>query len=78
MFYTLRKEWNQIVLDLSTAYKNKLEEVALITSDDNSEKERKEKLNEELGEIEEFLIEIVGIEEAENITIQIEESLKQT
>ena len=74
---TLRRERKQIVLDLSAAYKSKLEEVELITADDNSAKERKEKLIEEAGEIEEFLIEIVGIEESENITIQIEESLKQ-
>ena len=69
---TLRRGWNQIVSELKAEYKRLLEVLAATPDSDTSTKER---ITAELSEAELLLTEIVGLEEAENITILIEESL---
>ena len=71
-FNKLRSEWNQIALDLKAEYKIKVEEHATTTN----ENDKKGKLYAEICEIEQLLIEVVGIEETDNIITEAEESLK--
>ena len=72
-FKRLRNEWNQIALELKAEYKIKAEELASATNDND----KKEKLTAEISEIEQLLIEVVGIEELDNIIAEVEDLLKQ-
>ena len=72
-FNRLRNKWNQIALDLKAEYKVKVEEHANIINDNC----KKERLYAEICEIEQLLIEVVGIEETDNIIAEAEDSLKQ-
>ena len=65
----INKELDQIVLELKAEYKNKVEELATTPTNKTTTRDR---IDAEIGELELLLIGIVGIEESENITLQIE------
>ena len=64
----INKELDQLVLELGAEYKNKVEELATVPTNETTTRDR---IDAEIGELELLLIGIVGIEESENITLQI-------